>query len=193
MKQEPVVADPSAAPQTSRRLRPWELFCAFAHLGLIGFGGVLPWARYVLVERRGWLDDREFAELVSLGQVLPGPNICNTAVMLGQRRGGPLGATAAITGIVAPPFVIVIVLAELYRRYGELPVVQGAVRGMCLVASGLIIATALKLAHSEPRTARGLLFGVASFVGSALLGLPLLPMMGLLIPLAIVAEWRRRA
>ena len=60
------------------------LFAAFLKIGLLGFGGVMPWARRVLVEERAWLSDREFAELIGMCQVLPGPNVVNLSVILGS-------------------------------------------------------------------------------------------------------------
>ena len=57
-------------------------------MGLLGFGGVLPWARRVLVEERAWLSEREFAELLGMCQILPGPNVVNLAVILGARWQG---------------------------------------------------------------------------------------------------------
>ena len=78
-----------------------QLFTGFSTVALSGFGGVLPIARRTLVEKRGWLDEAEFVELLSLGQLLPGPNIVNLAVMLGDRRRGLPGALAALAGLLA--------------------------------------------------------------------------------------------
>ena len=71
------------------------LFAAFLKIGLLGFGGVMPWARRVLVEERAWLSDREFAELLGMCQVLPGPNVVNLAVILGARWQGAVGSLLA--------------------------------------------------------------------------------------------------
>ncbi|HEY3533657.1 MAG TPA: chromate transporter, partial [Casimicrobiaceae bacterium] len=76
------------------------LFASFLKMGLLGFGGVLPWARRVLVDERRWLSDREFAELIGLCQVLPGPNVVNLAVIIGSRTHGPLGSLIAVSAIL---------------------------------------------------------------------------------------------
>src|SRR5690606_32371899 len=60
-----------------------DLFFGFAKMGLSGFGGVLAFARQIMVEERRWLDDREFAEMLALGQVLPGPNVVNLSMFVG--------------------------------------------------------------------------------------------------------------
>jgi hypothetical protein len=69
-----------------------ELFRAFNRLALQGFGGVLPVAQRELVERQRWLSREQFVETLSLGQVLPGPNIVNLALMIGDRFFGLRGA-----------------------------------------------------------------------------------------------------
>ena len=65
-----------------------ELFLGYLKIGLLGFGGVAAWARHVIVEERRWLTEREYAEVLGLGQVLPGPNVGNAAVMIGRRFHG---------------------------------------------------------------------------------------------------------
>ena len=80
-----------------------------------GFGGVLPWARRMLVEKRGWLAPEEFNEVISLCQFLPGPNIVNVAVCIGSRFHGARGAFVAFMGLVLAPFALVEV-GENQRR-----------------------------------------------------------------------------
>jgi chromate transporter len=123
-----------------------ELFVAFTVLALQGFGGVLPVAQRELVEKRRWLTREQFVEMLSVGQVLPGPNIVNVALMIGDRFHGWRGALAALAGILSAPLVIVLGLAIVYARFAEQPMVAGAMRGMGAVAAGLILAMAIKLA-----------------------------------------------
>jgi chromate transporter len=124
---------------------PGELFRAFNALALQGFGGVLPVAQRVLVEQRQWLSREQFVETLSLGQVLPGPNIVNMALMIGDRFFGLRGAAAALLGLLCAPLLIVLLLAALYGQLASVPAVAGALRGMGAVSAGLIIATALKV------------------------------------------------
>lgn len=124
---------------------PWQIFTAFSSLALSGFGGVLPFAYRALVERRRWLDSREFASLLAIAQVMPGPTICNLSVMIGQRYAGFRGASAALAGMVLGPSCIVIVLGIAWQRYGDLTAVRNALAGMSAVAIGLILATAVKM------------------------------------------------
>jgi chromate transporter len=130
----------SERPQSNR-----EMFWAFTRLAMQGFGGVLPVAQRELVERRRWLTREQFLEQLSVAQVLPGPNIVNLALMIGDRFGGLRGAIAALAGILLAPLVVVLVLAVFARQMSGVPAVGGALRGMGVVASGLILSTAWKL------------------------------------------------
>jgi chromate transporter len=122
-----------------------DLFFTFNRLALQGFGGVLAVAQRELVERKGWLSREEFVEMLALSQVLPGPNVVNLGLMLGDRFFGLKGALSAVAGMLAVPLVIVLVLTAAYAEFSRLAVVSGALRGMGVVAAGLIIATAIKL------------------------------------------------
>ncbi|HSC62592.1 MAG TPA: chromate transporter [Caldimonas sp.] len=122
-----------------------DLFFTFNRLALQGFGGVLAVAQRELVERKGWLSREEFVEMLALSQVLPGPNVVNLGLMLGDRFFGLRGALAAVAGMLAVPLVIVLLLTAAYAEFSRLAAVSGALRGMGAVAAGLIIATAIRL------------------------------------------------
>jgi len=169
---------------------PRTLFFEFARMGLSGFGGVLPFVRRSVVERNRWLDDRDFVEILSLGQVLPGPNVINLALMLGMRFAGLRGALAAFGGLVLAPLIVVLCAMGLYLRYQDVPQVRQMLAGMTAVAAGLILSTALKLAQSQPRTARAIVVGVAGFAAIGLMRWPLLPVMAVLVPVALILEYR---
>jgi chromate transporter len=157
----------------SRPAGPGELFLAFTGLALQGFGGVLPVAQRVLVEERRWLTRAEFLELLSVAQVLPGPNICNLSILAGHRFFGIRGALAALGGLLAVPAVVVLCLSATQRHLASHPAVAGAVRGISAVSAGLIAGTALKLAAGLRGAALGapasLLLGAAAFVLVAVL------------------------
>lgn len=139
------MSEPAADSSLRRPASLWELFTAFNRLALQGFGGVLPIAQRELVERHRWLSPAEFTELLSIGQVLPGPNVVNLALMVGDRYFGWRGAMAAVAGMLSVPLVLVLSLAALYKGLAQNPAVAGAVRGMGLASAGLILAMALKL------------------------------------------------
>ena len=134
----------TAAPR-AHPASPLALFVAFTLLALQGFGGVLAVAQRELVDRRGWLTRLEFVELYAVAQLLPGPNVVNLSLMIGDRYFGLRGAFAAISGMLLAPLLVVLVLAASYQQLAQYPAVAGALRGMGAVAAGLILAMALKM------------------------------------------------
>jgi chromate transporter len=129
------------------KINSWALFKLFSQMALLGFGGVLPFAYRYLVERSRWLSDSEFAQLLSIAQLLPGPTICNLAVIVGQRFAGTGGALAALSGLLVAPFFIVIALGVAYQELATSALFAHALQGMAAAAAGLILATAAKLAR----------------------------------------------
>jgi chromate transporter len=161
----------------SRPRSPADLFVTFTLLALQGFGGVLAVAQRVLCEQKRWLTREQFVEILAVGQVLPGPNICNVSLMVGDRFFGWRGAFAALAGMLAVPAVLVLLLTAAYAEFAYLPAVTGALKGMGAVSAGLICGTALRLVGAMRANPMGvpvcILLGVATFVAVALLRWPL--------------------
>lgn len=165
------------------------LFLTFNRIALSGFGGVLPWAQRVLVEEKGWLTAHEFVELLSLGQVLPGPNVCNLSLMLGQRYFGWRGAAAALGGLMIAPIAIVLAIAVLYARYAEVPAVQRAVAATSAVAAGLVLAMGIKMLRATRKRAWAWVLLAAAFAAVGLMHWPLVGVLAVLGPLAMLMAW----
>lgn len=172
---------------------PLALFLAFNGLALRGFGGVLPWAQRVLVDETRWLRPDEFVALLSLAQLLPGPNVCNLALMVGDRFAGARGAFAAFGGMLAAPLAIVLALGVLYAGVADHPMVARALRGMGAVSAGLIVAMALKLLPGLRGNRAGLAFVVATFAAIGLLHWPLAWVMLALGVVSVLVAHRRGA
>jgi len=154
-----------------------DLFVSFSILALQGFGGVLAIVQRELVEEKQWLTRDEFLEDWAVAQILPGPNVVNLSLMIGDRYFGFRGALAALAGMLTFPLVIVLALAALFGGIADAPAVQGALRGMGAVAAGLIAATGIKLIGALHSNVMGLTvcwsLAVMSFVAIGLLRLPL--------------------
>jgi len=174
------------SPHVSR----FGLFLTFSRITLSGFGGVMFWARRELVERQRWLTDREFADLLTLGQLLPGPPGLNLTVMVGYRFAGWTGAAVSVAGFMGWPCLVVIGMGVLYQQFGALPQVQRALAGMSIVAASLLFSTAVKLAMVLPRHWRPWLFCALAFIGVGVMRWPLLWVMGALAPWAVFAAWK---
>lgn len=131
---------PAAHPQSPR-----DLFVSFTWLALQGFGGVLAIVQREMVEKKKWLTPEQFLEDWAVAQVMPGPNVINLALMIGDRHFGLRGAVAALAGMLTIPLVVILALAVLYAHYAGNPQVAAALRGMGAVSGGLIAATGIKL------------------------------------------------
>ena len=134
------VPDPQHRPHS-----PTDLFWSFTWLALQGFGGVLAIVQREMVEKKQWLTREEFIEDWAVAQILPGPNVVNLSLMIGDRYFGLRGALMALAGMLTFPLMIVLALAAVFTGMADSPAVAGALRGMGAVAGGLIAATGLKL------------------------------------------------
>ena len=167
-----------------------QLFCGFLGIGLLGFGGVLPLARRMLVEDRRWLSGEEFADLLGLCQFLPGGNVINMSVAVGMKFAGWRGALASILGLTAVPTAFVIVLGMIYDRSSADPHVQHVFAGLAAAAAGLLIAMAIKMLKPLVKRPMALLIVALFLVSIAVLRLPLLTTMLILAPLSILLTWK---
>jgi chromate transporter len=175
----------------------FELFIAFAKMSLMGFGGVLVWARRAIVEQHKWMTAEQFNETFALCHFLPGPNIVNLSVVFGSKFRGISGAIAAFLGLVLPPVLIVLGLAMLYARYGEIDALRRALAGVVCATAGLFFATVLKMLQPivKSRSIVALAMVVAVFVAIGPLRLPLQVVLLVAVPasLIIVYVMRKRA
>ena len=172
-----------------------DLFVSFTLIALQGFGGVLAVIQRALVERKRWLSNEEFIEEWSVAQILPGPNVCNLAMVIGQRHFGLAGAMSALAGLLAAPLLVVLALALVYARFADVPAVQGALRGMAAVAAGLVAATGLKMSAALGKNVLPLvacvLIAALGFVLLAWVRVPLAAVVFGLGGLGCVLAWRR--
>ena len=172
-----------------------EMFWAFTWLALQGFGGVLAVSQRMLCERKRWMSHKQYVDALALAQVLPGPNVCNLALIVGDRFFGWRGAFTALAALMAAPLTLVLGITVAYAHYASVPQVAGAVRGMGAVSAGLIVATGLKLLpalrDNTMRLPACALFGGSAFIAVALLGWPLAGvLLGIGLAACAYAWWR---
>ena len=182
-----------SVPPVDNRNRPdlRALFLGFSSVGLSGFGGVLPFARRMLVDERAWMTGEEFNAQLGLCQFLPGPNVINLAVVVGKRYQGVSGAIVAPLGLLAGPLVIVLLLALLYDSYGSLQLAHGMLRGIAAVGCGLLFAMAWRMGMALKDKAVFLPFTALTVTAIAFFRwpMPLVMLVGLLFSGGI-AYWK---
>ena len=173
----PPVTAPCPLPAKPRPASHADLFWSLSWLALQGFGGVLAVVQRELVERKKWLTPEEFVEEWAVAQVMPGPNVINLALVMGDRYFGLTGALVALLGLLTFPLMIVLLLAAAFASVADTAAAQGALRGMGTVAAGLIVATGLKLIPTLRKNVFGLpanaAFALLTFASIAWLRFPL--------------------
>ncbi len=118
-----------------------KLFWAFFQIGLLSFGGgyaALPLIQDQVVTGYGWLTMNEFADIITISQMTPGPIALNTATFVGTRVAGIWGAIISTFGCVLAPSSIALLLAVLYQKYKNLKYAQGVLKGLHPAVVGMI-------------------------------------------------------
>jgi chromate transporter len=160
------VTDAPPPPDTASRGSVAEVFVAFLRLGLTSFGGPiahLGYFRTEFVERRRWIDDRSYGELVALSQFLPGPSSSQVGFALGLLRGGPLGALAAFVAFTLPSAVLIVLFAFGVSWFDG-PIAEGALSGLLIVAVAIVAQAVLGMARTLTPDLRRALIAVGALV-----------------------------
>ena len=172
----------------------FALFSVFFRIGLLSFGGGLTgWVYREAVQKRRWLEEDAFLSGMALAQVLPGANIANLAVYVGNRLHGALGAVVAVVALLSGPFFAVIALASVYGALKALPFAETALEGVAAAAIGMLLLVVSKGAQRAARRPAALVAFVATFVAVGLLNWSLLAVVAVVGPLSVWAAWPRQA
>ncbi len=145
----PAVEALPEAPPVAARATTIQIFIEFLIIGATSFGGVVPYLRGSLVIKRGWLSDKEFVEMLSISQSLPGLNATNMAIQVGEKLGGAIGSLAAIIGICLPGAVLMYVVGIFYRAHGDHVWITAALKGVAAAAVGLILSTVVSMSKKS--------------------------------------------
>lgn len=109
---------------------------------------MLPLIQREVVDRKGWIDEEEFLNMIALAQAAPGIIAVNSAIFIGWRIGGWKGVAGAVLGAVLPSFVIILLIAMVFSEWKELPAVEAAFKGIRPAVVALIAAPLVKLART---------------------------------------------
>jgi chromate transporter len=123
-----------------------DLALGFMNVGLTSVGGALGPLRHVVVKQRGWLSDSELAEYYGVAQTLPGATVVNIAVMMCDRFAGPLGAFAALAGLIIPSLLIAIILSGFATQWAaENPRFAAAEIAVTAAVAGIMISNGIRV------------------------------------------------
>ena len=149
-----------------------------------------------MVERRRWFTAEQFNEAFALCAFLPGGNMVNFAVIFGARIRGPLGALAALAGLLGPPMILIIAVGALHAHYGDLPALRRMLTGIAAAAAGLMLATVAKMARPlfkgsfKSSAVIAPVIAVATFAAIGILHWPLPLVLLVIVPVSIGAAFR---
>ncbi|HXY52871.1 MAG TPA: chromate transporter [Terriglobales bacterium] len=124
-----------------------DIFLEFLIIGATSFGGVVPYLRQSLVSKRQWIDDKEFVQMLSISQSLPGLNATNMAILVGEKLRGARGSIVAILGICLPGGALMYAVGIFYRLHGDHAWATAGLKGVAAAAVGLLLSTVVGLSQ----------------------------------------------
>jgi chromate transporter len=175
---------PSAAAPAHDRILLFDLFTGFLIVGLIGFGGIAVSGQYIIVEKRKWLTQKEYTELYGVCSIVPGGNVLNCSVVIGDRNHGPLGAIVCLSALLLMPLAILLMIGVAYDTFSYLPDVRAALAGAAAASAGLIFGTAARLARGVTPSTAAALAAIVTFVTVGVLRWPLWVLVVVIAPLS---------
>ena len=150
----------------------WDLFLTFARIGGLTFGGgyaMLPMLQKEVVEQKKWATEEELLDYYAVGQCTPGIIAVNVATFIGQKTRGTLGGIIATLGVVAPSFLIILVLASVINHFNENEIVAHALAGIRVAVAALIVSAIIKLWKKGIKDLLGIIIFAAVVLLSLLL------------------------
>jgi len=171
-----------------------EIILLFARIGLTSFGGGLSaWIYREVVDRQHWLSEQEFLGGLTLSQILPGANVINLSIYIGQRLRGARGSVAAVCALLLPPMVVVVLLLGVFHHFNHIAWVHDFLEGVAAAAIGLTISVGIRTARRATAVQRWpLLLILMVFVAIGLLRWPMVPVVLCLAPFGVLLGWRSR-
>jgi len=170
-----------------------EIFALFARIGLTSFGGGLSaWIYREVVDRRRWLTEEEFLAGLTLAQIIPGPNVINISIYIGQRLRGTWGSITAALALLLPPMVVAVALLALFHNFSNLSWLHDLLEGIAAGAVGLTFSIGYRAARHASKTNRWApVVLVLVFIAIGVLRWPLLPVVLCVAPLAVLVARKR--
>lgn len=129
----------------------WELFAIFFKIGAFTFGGgyaMIPLIRNEIVQKKSWMNDAEFMDMLAIAQSMPGPIALNTALFVGNRNLGFKGSLFSGLGIILPSFIVILIIALVFTQFKDNSIVERVFKGIRPAVVALIAAPILGLSKS---------------------------------------------
>lgn len=156
----------------------WALFWGFFKVGILGYGGgpgSISLIQVVTVDGNHWMTNSQFAEMLAIGNALPGPIATKLAVSIGYQVAGPVGAVSALLGVVLPSIILMLSLYHVLLAYKSNPYVAGMIRGVRPIVIVLLVLLIMDLipgTFPKTRFAIPAIFFIIGFVAMRWLKVP---------------------
>ncbi|HJT08220.1 MAG TPA: chromate transporter [Stellaceae bacterium] len=181
---------PRAEPPAPARVSLLAVLGVFAKIGLMSFGGALSgWMHREIVVRRRWMDEADFLSGLALGQIMPGANVANLSLYIGQRLRGGIGAVVALVGMLLPPMIVVVVLGVLYGRVAGILWLHRFIDGVAAAAIGLTILVGIRASRRVERRLGPLTILLLLFLTVGVLRWPMVPVVICVTPASVALAW----
>lgn len=168
------------------------MFLACLRIGMLSFGGGLSgWLYREFVERQGWISDEDFASSLAISQMLPGANVVNLVICMGEQLRGPLGAAACIAGFLVGPFFGVIALSALVDTMNDATWLQSLLSGIAYTAIGLLLIICWRGIGRVRKLTSQLAMIAAVAIAVGILKWPLMLVVAVAAPINIFFAWHR--
>lgn len=159
-----------------------HIFLSFFKIGAFTFGGgwaMVPLIKKELVDKRKWLEDEEFVDILAIAQSGPGPIAINTSVLCGYRMRGLSGALVATLGSSLPSFMTILLIATFFLRVRDSKAVDSIFRGMRPAIFGLLVSAVWQVGRKSVRSRQDI---VLALIGAVLLvGFKVNPILAIVI------------
>ncbi len=151
-----------------------QLFLSFLKIGFMAFGGgysAIPLIEKELIEKKGWIEEKEILDIFALSESIPGSLSINNSILVGYRIGNIPGAIAAMIGTVLPSLLVIITLAILSDKVKKLPIVDAVFMGVRSAVTAIILNTGIRFTKAAYINKISLILSIGTVLFIVFLGI----------------------
>lgn len=144
-----------------------QLFLTFLKIGAFTFGGgyaMIPLIQREMVENKKWINDKDISDIIAIAETTPGPIAINAATFVGYKISGIKGAIVATMGVMLPSFFIILLIAQIFRKYMDYEIVKNAFWGVRIAVIALMLKALATMFKQCPKNVVSYSIAIISFV-----------------------------